>query len=275
MDSLVFAAGFCIIALAARQIGDTFKQAGFPLISGFLFTGIIAGPHVLHLIPSQAILTLTFVDQVSLGLIAFAAGGELYLKELKSRLVAIGWITSGLVISTFTLASLALFTLAGHIPFMASMPVSGKVAVAILAGAILVARSPSSAIAIIKELRAKGRFTKTVMGVTVIMDVVVIVLFASASTMANALLTGLTWNAGFVFFLILEIALSMFLGFPIAGILFFILQLPAPFVLKSVLTLLTGYLVFIGSVGLRAYIHHKMTVEILIEPLLVCMVAGF
>lgn len=75
MDSLVFAAGFCIITLASRQIGATFKQAGFPLISGFLFTGIIAGPHVLNLIPSQAVSTLTFVDQVSLGLIAFAAGG--------------------------------------------------------------------------------------------------------------------------------------------------------------------------------------------------------
>ncbi|NDY71468.1 potassium transporter TrkA [Desulfobacter hydrogenophilus] len=275
MDSLVFAAGFCIIALAARQIGDTFKQAGFPLISGFLFTGIIAGPHVLNLIPSQAVSTLTFVDQVSLGLIAFAAGGELYLKELKSRLVAIGWITSGLVISTFTMASLALFALAGHIPFMAAMPVSGRVAVALIGGAILVARSPSSAIAIINELRAKGRFTKTVMGVTVILDVVVIVLFAAAITIADALLTGLTWNVGVVFFLILEIALSMSLGMPVAGILFFILRLPAPFVLKSTLILLTGYLVFIGSSGLRAYTHHKMNIEILIEPLLVCMVAGF
>lgn len=275
MDSLVFAAGFCIIALAARQIGDTFKQAGFPLISGFLFTGIIAGPHVLNLIPSQAVSTLTFVDHVSLGLIAFAAGGELYLKELKSRLTAIGWITSGLVISTFTMGSLALFALAGHIPFMAAMPVSGRVAVALIAGAILVARSPSSAIAIINELRAKGRFTKTVMGVTVIMDVVVIVLFAAAITMADALLTGLTWNAGVVFFLILQIALSMFLGIPVARILFFILRLPASFVLKSVLILLTGYLVFIGSLGLRAYTHHKMNIEILIEPLLVCMMAGF
>lgn len=275
MDFFVFAAGFCIIALAARQIGDTFKQAGFPLISGFLFTGIIAGPHVLNLIPCQAISTLTFVDQVSLGLIAFAAGGELYLKELKSRLTAIGWITSGLVISTFTMGSLAFFALTDHITFMAAMPVSGRVGVALIAGAILVVRSPSSAIAIINELRAKGRFTKTVMGVTVIMDVVVIVLFATAITTADALFTGLTWNTGVVLFLILEIALSMSLGIPIAGILFFILRLPASFVLKSVLILLTGYLIFIGSLILRAYTHHKINIEILIEPLLVCMVAGF
>jgi Trk K+ transport system NAD-binding subunit/mannitol/fructose-specific phosphotransferase system IIA component (Ntr-type) len=113
------------------------------------------------------------------------------------------------------------------------------------------------------------------MGVTVIMDVVVIVLFAAATTMADALLAGLTGNAGFVLFLALEITLSMLLGIPVAAILFFILRLRVPFMLKSVLVLLTGYLIFIGSLGIRSFIHHKMTVEILIEPLLVCMVAGF
>ena len=56
---------------------------------------------------------------------------------------------------------------------------------ALLAGAILVARSPSSAIAVVKELRAHGPFTKTVLGVTVIMDVVVIIAFAGAAAVAG------------------------------------------------------------------------------------------
>ena len=51
---------------------------------------------------------------------------------------------------------------------------SSRIAVAMLAGAILVARSPSSAIAIVNALRAKGPFPQTALGVTVIMDVVVI-----------------------------------------------------------------------------------------------------
>jgi Kef-type K+ transport system membrane component KefB len=41
-----------------------------------------------------------------------------------------------------------------------------------------VARSPSSAIAIISETKAKGDYTDTVLGVTVVMDVVIIMLFA-------------------------------------------------------------------------------------------------
>ena len=52
-------------------------------------------------------------------------------------------------------------------------------AVAMVAGTIMVARSPSSAIAIVQELRAKGPFTDLTIGVTVVMDLVVIVLFSS------------------------------------------------------------------------------------------------
>ena len=48
-----------------------------------------------------------------------------------------------------------------------------------MAAAILVARSPSSAIAIVNELRARGPYTKTALGVTVVMDAVVILSFAA------------------------------------------------------------------------------------------------
>ena len=51
---LICIAGFSIIALASRQIGDYFVRAKLPLISGFLFTGIIAGPYLLNLIPLEA-----------------------------------------------------------------------------------------------------------------------------------------------------------------------------------------------------------------------------
>ena len=40
-------------------------------------------------------------------------------------------------------------------------------------GVIAIARSPSSAIAVVRELRADGPFTQTVLGVTMVTDVVV------------------------------------------------------------------------------------------------------
>ncbi len=275
MDLLVFTAGFILIALASKQMGAGLSKTGLPLISAFLLTGIIAGPYVLGMITKEAVETLGFVDQIALGFIAFAAGAELYLKELRSKIQSIAWITVGLVTVTFSLTAITFYLISAYIPFMASMPPVAKAAVAILAGAILVARSPSSAIAIVNELRAKGPFTQTVLGVTVIMDVVVIVLFSVNSSVADALLTGLRFNLGFIVLLVFELGGSIFLGFVVFKILLRIMFLTVRPFFKTALILATGYLVFFLSAGVRQYTHDRFFVEILLEPLLICMLAGF
>ena len=148
LNFLLFIASFIIIALASKQIGQFFTRFRLPLITGFLFAGILTGPYGLNLITEQALENLRFIDEISLAFIAFAAGSELYLQELKSRFKSIASITTGLVISTFTLSVAVLFfIMSDFIPFMQSMPAASRLAVAILVGAILVARSPSSAIA--------------------------------------------------------------------------------------------------------------------------------
>ena len=275
MDILVFSACFAIIAIASKQIGQNLVKTGIPLISGFLLTGIISGPYILNLISVEAALNLRFVDEISLGFIAFAAGGELYIKELKTRLKTIAWVTTGLVVCTFSLTGLTFFFLSGFIPFMQTMPVSVKIVVSILAGAIMVARSPSSAIAIVNELRAKGLFTQTVLGVTIIMDVVVIILFAVNSSIADVLLSGLKFNFGFILFLMLEIGASFIIGFFVGKIILLILLLPIQKALKTGLILLMGYLVFVFSSEIRKFTHDTLFIEVLLEPLLICMVAGF
>ena len=275
MDVLIFIACFAIIAIASKQIGHSLLKTGLPLISGFLLTGIIAGPYVLDLIPKEATLNLRFVDEISLGFIAFAAGSELYLKELKTRLKSIAWVTIGLVVCTFSLTALTFYFLSDFIPFMKNMPRSAKIAVSILAGAIMVARSPSSAIAVVNELRAKGGFTQTVLGVTIIMDVVVIILFAANSSIADALFSGLDFNFGFISLLILEIGASIVIGFLVSKIILLILLLPIKKSVKTSFILLIGYLVFIFSIQIREFIHENFSLEILLEPLLICMIAGF
>lgn len=275
MDLIVFGGCFAVIAIASRQIGQNLMKTGLPLISGFLFTGILTGPYGLDLITREAVANLRFVDEISLGFIAFAAGGELYVKEIWPRIKSIFWITSGLVVFTFSLASLSFFLMSDFIPFMDGMPLPARIGVSILAGAILVARSPSSAIAIVNELRAKGPFTQTVLGVTIIMDVVVIVLFAFNSSMADALFSGMRFSFGFVLLLIVEISISLAAGWLVSRILMGLLCLAAPPIIKAAMVLLTGFSVFIGSAQIREISHGALGVEILLEPLLICMVAGF
>ncbi|MEA2115756.1 MAG: cation:proton antiporter [Thermodesulfobacteriota bacterium] len=275
METLLICLSFVLIALSAGQIGRYFTLVRLPLISGFLFTGILAGPFVLDFISAEAVRKLHFIDQVSLAFIAFAAGSELYLKELKKRFISISWVTLCIVAGTFPLGCAAVFLLADYIPFMQEMEPLGKLAVAMLAGAILIARSPSSAIAVVNELRARGPFTQTVLGVTMASDVVVIVLFAINSSVADALLTGLGFSPALLIVLCIELTLSLLLSYCLAQLLQFILSLRVKRLLKTGFILLSGYGIFILSAKIRTITHAELPYEILLEPLLICMVGSF
>ena len=137
---LIFSIGFLWIVLGSNQIARFFQKIKLPLITGFLFSGIIAGPFVLKLIPHEALNHLHFINDFSLAYIAFAAGAELYLKEIRSSFKSIAWNTFGQLIVTFLVGTLAIYLLANNIPFMRSMNENLKIAVSILAGSVFVAR---------------------------------------------------------------------------------------------------------------------------------------
>ncbi|MBT8340428.1 MAG: PTS transporter subunit EIIA [Desulfatitalea sp.] len=272
---LSLVAGFLITLPAARQIGIFLSRLKMPLISGFLLTGIVAGPHVLGLIPVGAPERLRIVDEIALAFIAFAAGGELFLRQLRNRLRSIQYTTAGLVVVTFSLGSTAFFLLSPFIPMIRDMPIVHRSAVALLAGAILVARSPSSAIAVVNELRAKGPFTRTVLGVTVFMDAVVITIFSICAALAGTVLAGEHFDLRFVLILLAELLSALVLAWLLAGALQFILARRLIRRMKTILVLAAGYAVFLLSTVVRHYTHHRLGVEILLEPLLICMLAGF
>lgn len=271
----IFLGSFGLITLSSRRMGQFFTVLRLPMITGYIFTGILAGPFLLGLIPVDSEPMVGLVDSLALGFIAFSAGGELYLKELRARMRSIRIVAMSLVLSTFTLGGTAVFLLSDYVPFMRDMPLAGRVAVALLAGAILVARSPSSAIAVIHELRAKGPFTQTALGVTVVMDVIVIIVFSVNSSIADALLTDLAFNVTFVLLLLMEVAFSIGIGFVIWWILQLLLSRHIHPYLKIVGILAVGYSAFALSDAVREFTHERFTVEVLLEPLLICMIAGF
>lgn len=274
-NAVIFLAALIFVSLASKQFGQFFVKIRLPLITGFLFAGIVSGPAGLNVISMEAVKSLRYVDQIALGFIAFSAGGELYLYDLRDLLKGIKWTTVGLVVSTFSLGSLSVFMLADFIPFVKEMPLTGKVAVSLLAGSILVARSPSSAIAVIKELRAKGPFTQTALGVTVIMDGVVIVIFALNTSIADALLNNTSMNIGFVLLLVAELSVSVLLGLVVGKLLEFVASRKWDVWIRTALALVIGYGVFVSSDFLRLYTARNYPFEVLLEPLLICMIGGF
>ena len=272
---LIYTIGFLFVAIAANQIAKLFQKIKFPLITGFIITGLVAGSSFLNFITPIAIEKLSFLNEIALSIIAFSAGAELYLDDLRSRLKSIKWMTIGQLVITFVLTSVAVFFLANRIPFMENMSVSSTIAVSILFGTIFVARSPSSAIAVINEMRANGPFTKTVMGVTVLKDVLVIILFAISFSIAKALINGEEIGISFLFILLTELIISFALGYVVGKILEFPFLLKTNSKIKGIIIILIGYSVYLFSHYIKSNSVIWLDHEVILEPLLIAIIGSF
>lgn len=274
-QDLLYLFGFAWILFGANYLAQYFQRVRLPLISGFIVTGVLVGPYVLNLISKDAIAELQFVNDISLAYIAFAAGAELYLKDLRGQLKSIAWNTFGLLAVTFVFSVVAVYFLSDYIPFMAGLSSNVRLVIALFMATIFVARSPSSAIAIVHEMRAKGPFTQTVMGVTVIKDVLVIILFALCVSISIDLLSESSFDITGLGLLILELALSFAFGFLLSKFINLILSFPVSTFIKAGLLLITGYGVFFFAHASKHLSEEWIGTELFFEPLLICIIASF
>jgi Trk K+ transport system NAD-binding subunit/Kef-type K+ transport system membrane component KefB len=275
LQTIILAAGFAVVAIAGNQIAKYLVRYKLPVITGLLITGILSGPYVLDLIPMGATDHLNFINNVALAFIAYAASAELYLREMRSRLNSIKWMTASQLAVTFIFSAITIYFLADFVPFMRTMPVAYKAAVASLFAVVFVARSPASAIAVVNEMRAKGPFVQTALGVTVLKDFLVILLFSFMLEVSIAIFEGSEFDLSFMLLLLLELVVSFGTGFALGRLLILLLKSPLRFALKSALIILSGYLVYVLSHIMDGYTLANFQHRISIEPLLVCIVGSF
>ena len=273
--TLILLGGFSIVAVAANQIAKFLQKLKLPLITGLLIIGLFAGPFVLKLLPKGTSNGLQFINDISLAFIAFAAAAELYLKELRSRMRSIKWMTFGQLFVTFVGSGLLIYFLADQIPFMAQLSTAAKGSISVLMAAIFVARSPASAIAVIQEMRAKGPFVQMAMGVTVVKDFLVILLFAICFSVSITLVNGDPFTLTFLFILIAELAASFGLGWLVGKLLSLMLGIHMHQYLKAGFLLLIGYSVYLLNHFVEENSIEWIGKSLHLEPLLICIIGSF
>jgi len=263
---------FGFILLAGYLFSDLFAIFKLPRITAYLLAGIVFGPYVCNFVTVDSIKNLRFIDDLALNFIALAAGGELRFRRLKKRTKPLG-----LLILSNTLVIFAGFALI--MPLLDLALFQNRTALeiltmSILCGIIAIARSPSSAIAVISETDAEGQFTDTSLGVTVLTDVMIIPLFALTVSAANLLLSSshsmeLKTLVGLFSALGLSVLSGIFVGWMISLYFRFVGKERIFFILA---------LVF-ATAKISQFIEHlffaKYHVIFSLEPMIICMTAGF
>jgi hypothetical protein len=152
---------------------------------------------------------------------------------------------------------------------------SCQFSVSLIAASIMVTQSPASAIAVVAEMKAKGQFTSTFLGITVLTDIVVLLLYSLCAAVANANCAA-DANGFHVLDLLITVlcllAAGVF-GYTFGKIIIFLLWIPRVHGEWAVLPL--GYAVFKVSHWFTEWSTEEWGHGVNFDPLLICIFAGY
>lgn len=265
---------FGFLLLAAYLFGEWTARIRLPKLTGYLFAGILLGPDVLGYFSRESLVSLGFIDELALAFIALSAGLELRMQDLRKQWRVLSGLIVGIPVTVFcTIFSFLYFALP-QLGLLPALPPAQRWILAALLGTLAIARSPSSTLAVIKECKARGEFSESVLCVTVVMDILVIILFSLFLTLVGATGTAAVTHADDLWVKIpAELALSLLLGFFLAWFM--------SVYVKYIKTEGIFFLLCVAFLVTRLTHAFAGTSEAVIgfslhlEPLLICMSAGF
>lgn len=161
------------------------KKLHLPNVTAYIVTGILLGPFCLDLIPDRFVAGSEFLSDIALAFIAFSAGQYFRLETLRrngAKVIAITLLEA-------LLASVLVFLLCFGVLGL-SLPFS------IVLAALASTTAPASTMLTIRQTGAKGHFVDTLLQVVALDDIVGLVAYSTAISVALAALAGTGFSAG-------------------------------------------------------------------------------
>ncbi len=259
-QSTTIALGFILIF--AFLFGKKAASLKLPQITGYILAGVLCGPFVLKFLSFSDVKDLQLLDGLALSLIALTAGGEMHWDRLRGRLRSISAVVifqTVLVIPGFVLFGLLFLRFFDVLP-ADSFP--HLLAFSLLLGTLATATSPSTTIAVITEIRARGKNTDLVLSSAVVKDFVVIGIFAIIISVSKILVTpGMGFRISFLWNILLEVGGSLLLGIIFGTLIILYLR----YVKRELAVFILGV----------AFLTYEISHAYGFHPLLICLLAGF
>ncbi len=151
------------------------KRLRLPNVTGYILAGILMGPCCLNVIPQSIIDGTDFLSDVALAFIAFSAGEFFKIDVLKRNGAKVIVIT----VLEACLASVAVFALVYGVLHL-------ELSFSIVLAALASATAPASTMMTIRQTGAHGDFVDTLLQVVALDDVVGLILYSVAISVAMA-----------------------------------------------------------------------------------------
>ena len=195
--------GLGFILLVGLFSARLINKIKFPAVTAYLLLGILIGPSILNLTSQELINSSGFISNIVLGLIAFGLGQSFTREFFRNIGRPVLWISILEAVLPWVLVTLSFF-------FILKQPFY----VALLFGAIASATAPAATVMVVREYKAKGRFTDILLGVVAIDDAWCLIIFALSLAISKALAfhTSNTFVFKVIFHSLIEIIGALMLG---------------------------------------------------------------
>lgn len=204
-----------VALFAGLMLSRLAKLLNLPAVTAYLVAGILVGPFCLGAFGVQGLgftagdidsKSFSIISDVALGFIAFSIGNEFRLSQLKS--IGKSATTIGILQAVITtiFVDFALITLHFIIPDKLSLEA------AIVLGAVASATAPAATLMVVRQYKAKGPVTDTLLPVVALDDAVGLILFSVSFGIAKGMLSGSVSVISIVVEPLIEVLLSIGLG---------------------------------------------------------------
>ena len=155
--------------------GKVTKMIHLPNVTGYIIIGLIAGPYALKLIPLYVVEQFSIISDIALGFIAFSIGAEFKLSYLKKVgkspvIIAIAEALGAVLVVDFIL-----------------IITGNDIAFSLVLGSIAAATAPAATLMVVRQYKARGPVTNTLLPVVAIDDAVALMLFGISVAIAKAI----------------------------------------------------------------------------------------
>lgn len=163
-----------IVLIVGYIGGKIAKLIKLPNVSGYLVAGLFLGPSFSNFITASDSNSLSIISEVALGMIAFAIGNEFVIKDMLKLGKSILVITIAEVIGAVAVVFSVMY-------FGFNQPFAFSIVIA----AMSAATAPAATLLVIKQYKAYGPLTKTILPVVALDDVLGIMVFGVSMSLAK------------------------------------------------------------------------------------------
>lgn len=159
------------------------KKIKLPNVTAYIITGILLGPYCLKLVPEKIISGMDFLSDIALAFIAFSTGEFFKFDVLKKNGIKV------IIITIFESIGASLFVF-----ILSYFVLKLQLSFSVVLSALAAATAPASTIMTIRQTGAKGDFVDTLLQVVALDDIVGLVLYSVAISIAVASQSGEAFN---------------------------------------------------------------------------------